>query len=101
MSHTLKPEHALHGSTTVLWRAEGTDHRRIVLFIAQTFSKKNNVPYILESNPHPSLIRTSFSRFLKRKKKLVRLSNPHLSFNRPLPTRQIDSVMSDDGESEE
>jgi len=57
--------------------------------------------YILESNPHPNLIRTSFCRFLKRKKKLVRGSNPHLSFNRPLPTRQPDSVMSDDGESDE
>ena len=32
-----------------------------------------------------NLIRTSFCRFLKRKKKkLVRCSNPHLSFNRPL-----------------
>ena len=31
-----------------------------------------------------NLIRTSFCRFLKRKKKLVRGSNPHLSFNRPL-----------------
>jgi hypothetical protein len=30
------------------------------------------------------LIRTSFCRFLKRKKKLVRGSNPHLSFNRTL-----------------
>ena len=43
-----------------------------------------NVPYFLESNPHPNLIRTGFCRFLKRKKKLVRSSNPHLSFNRPL-----------------
>jgi hypothetical protein len=34
-------------------------------------------------------------------KKLVRGSNPHLSFNHPLPTRQTDSVMSDDGESDE
>ena len=42
------------------------------------------VPYNLESNPHPNLIRTSFCRFLKRKKKLVRGSNPYLSFNRPL-----------------
>jgi len=33
------------------------------------------------------------------KNKLVRGSNPHLSFNRLLPTRQTDSVMSDDGES--
>ena len=29
------------------------------------------IPYILESNPHPNLIRTSFCRFLKRKKKKV------------------------------
>jgi len=28
----------------------------------------NVIPYILESNPHPNLIGTSFSRFLKRKK---------------------------------
>ena len=42
------------------------------------------IPYILESNSHPNLIRTSFCRFLKRKTKLVRGSNPHLSFNRPL-----------------
>jgi len=35
------------------------------------------------------------------KKKLVRGSNLHLSFNRPLPTKQTDSVMSDDGESDE
>ena len=41
------------------------------------------MPYILESNPHPNLIRTRFCRILK-KKKLVRGSNPHLSFNRPL-----------------
>jgi len=34
-------------------------------------------------------------------KKSVRGSNPHLSFNRPLPTRQTDSVISDDGESDE
>ena len=59
------------------------------------------LPYILESNPHPDLIHTSFCRFLKRKKKLVRGSNPHLSFNRPFPTRQTDSVMSDDGGSDE
>ena len=43
------------------------------------------VPYILKSNLHPNLIRTSFCQFLKRKK-LVRGSNPHLSFNRPLRT---------------
>ena len=53
------------------------------------------LPYILE------LIRTSFCRFLKRKEKLVRGSNPHFFFNRPLPTRQTDSVMSDDGKSDE
>jgi len=48
-----------------------------------------------------NLIRASFCPFLKRKKMFVRGSNPHLSFNRPLPTRQTDSVMSDDGESDE
>jgi len=37
-----------------------------------------------------NLIRIRFCRFLKRKKKLRRGSNPHLSFNRPLPTRQTD-----------
>ena len=42
-----------------------------------------HIPYILKSNPHPNLIRTSFCRFLKGKK-LVLSSNPHLSFNRPL-----------------
>ena len=42
----------------------------------------------------PNLIRTSFCRFLKRKK-LVRGSNPHLSFNRPLPTRQTDWIILD------
>jgi len=41
-----------------------------------------------------------FGDFLKEKKSLHG-SNPHLSFNRPLPTRQTDSVMSDDGESDE
>ena len=59
------------------------------------------LPSILEYNPQPNLIRTRFCRFLKWKKKLVSGSNPHLSFNRPLPTRQTDSVMSDDGESDE
>ena len=34
-------------------------------------------------------------------KKLVRGSNPHISFNRPLPTRQIDSFMGVDGEPDE
>ena len=47
-------------------------------------AKRNQLPYILKSNPHPNLIRTSFCRFLKRKKKVVSGSNPHLSFNRPL-----------------
>ena len=41
-----------------------------------------------------------FADFLN-EKKLVRGSNPHLSFNRPFPKRQTDSVMSDDGESDE
>ena len=42
-----------------------------------------------------NLIRTSFCRFLKRKKKLVRGSNPNLSFNCPLPTRQTDWILLD------
>jgi hypothetical protein len=37
------------------------------------------LPYIIESNPH-----LVFAIFLN-EKKLVRASNPHLSFNRPLP----------------
>ena len=47
-------------------------------------SFRRDIPYILQSNPHPNLIRTRFCRFLKRKKKLVRGSNPHLSLNHPL-----------------
>jgi len=47
-----------------------------------------------------NLIRNIFADFLN-EKKLVRGSNPHLPFNRSLPTRQTDSVMSDDGESDE
>ena len=43
-----------------------------------------------------NLIRTRFCRFLKRKKKLVRGSNPHISFNFPLPTRQTDWIILDD-----
>ena len=45
--------------------------------------------YILESNPH-----LVFADFLN-KKKLVHASNPHLSFNRPLPTRQADWIILD------
>jgi hypothetical protein len=59
------------------------------------FALSNYVPYIRESNPHPNLIRTGFCRFLKRKKKLVRGSNPQLSFNRPLFTRQTDWIILD------
>jgi hypothetical protein len=55
-------------------------------------NRVKNIPYILESNPHPNQILTSFCRFLKQKK-LVRGSNPHLSFNRPLPTRQTDWII--------
>jgi hypothetical protein len=42
-----------------------------------------NITYILESNPH-----SVFGDFLNGKK-LVRGSNPHLSFNRPLPTGRL------------
>ena len=57
--------------------------------------KTPHLPYILEPNPHPNLICTSFCWFLKVKKKFVRGSNPHLSFNRPLPTRQTDWIILD------
>jgi len=67
----------------------------------------NKVPYILESNPCPNLIHTSFCRFLKRKKKLVRCSNPHVWKDDGEDKDDSDwmtdndSVMSDDGESDE
>jgi hypothetical protein len=48
-----------------------------------------NIPYILESNPHPNLIRTFFFATFLNEKKLVRASNLHLSFNRPLPTGRL------------
>jgi hypothetical protein len=41
------------------------------------------IPYILEYNPH-----SGFSDFFNRKK-LVRGSNLHLSFKRPLPTGRL------------
>jgi hypothetical protein len=41
------------------------------------------LPYILESNPHPV-----FGDFLN-EEKLVGDSNPHLSFNHPLPTGRL------------
>ena len=55
----------------------------IILWLTSTQNPCVVLPYILESNPHPNLIRTSFCRFLN-EKNLVRGSNPHLSFNRPL-----------------
>ena len=85
----------------------GAEYIWFLSFVTSFLDRRNvhihsrtELPYILESNPHPNLIRTSTRRFLKRKKKLVRGSNLHLSFNRPLPTRQTDSVMSDGGESD-
>jgi hypothetical protein len=50
------------------------------------------MPYILESNPHPNLIRTSFCRFLKRKKSYFAVL---------IRTFHNDSVISDEGESDE
>jgi hypothetical protein len=41
------------------------------------------VPYIFESNPH--LVAATFLN----EKKLVRTSNPHFSFNRPLRTGRL------------
>jgi hypothetical protein len=43
----------------------------------------SDIPYILESNPH-----LVFATFLN-EEKLVRASNPHLSFNRPLSTGRL------------
>ena len=37
--------------------------------LAIVHEERTVLPYILKSNPHPNLIRTSFCRFLKRKKK--------------------------------
>jgi hypothetical protein len=56
-------------------------HRHANYFI--TASHRKNLPYFLESNPH-----LVFATFLN-EKKLVRASNPHLSFNRPLPTGRL------------
>ena len=40
----------------------------ICVFRAVLRHVEHRLPYFLESNPHPNLIRTSFCRFLKRKK---------------------------------
>jgi hypothetical protein len=63
---------------------------RCVQFLKEGFRVKKleshiyfNLPYILESNPH-----LVFATFLN-EKKLVRASNPYLSFNRPLPTGRL------------
>jgi len=50
-----------------------------------TAFRSHHIPYILDSNPHLNLICTRFANFLN-EKTLVRSSNPHLSFNRPLRT---------------
>jgi hypothetical protein len=52
------------------------------LFFCKSWMKLQ-IPYILESNPH-----LVFATFLN-EKKLVRASNPHLSFNRPLSTGRL------------
>ena len=67
------------------------DYKRLKELNSTVFG---NLPYILPSNPHPNPIRTSFSRFLKQKMS-VRGSNPHLSFNSPLPTGQTDWIILD------
>ena len=88
----------------------------ILLMLTNTFLIQNRndkrkeeadeLPYILESNPHPNPIRTNFCRFLK-KKKLVRGFNPHLWEEEGEDkddsdwVTENDSVMSDDGESDE
>ena len=82
----------------VLYILESNLHLNVIRTSFCRFLKRKKL--VRGSNPHLNVIRTSFCRFLKRKK-LVRGSNLHLSFNRPLPTRQTDSVMSDDSESDE
>jgi len=77
------------------------------IFIQSLNIKTCRIPYILESTPYPNLIRTSFCRFLKRKKKLVRGSNKHLWEDDGEDkddsdwVTDNDSVMGDDGESDE
>jgi hypothetical protein len=74
-------------SQQILWIVLSSPFRILPFAISiQSLVENNNsyIPYILESNPHPNLIRSSFADFLNEKKKLVRSSNPHLSFNRLL-----------------
>jgi len=47
--------------------SERFGHNAVNLLSSRVFFV-TNIPHILESNPHPNLIRTSFCRFLKRKK---------------------------------
>jgi len=62
------------------------------------------LPYILESNPHPNLIRTSFCRFLKRKNgsedDILWEDDSEDKDDSDWVTDK-DSVMSDDGDSDE
>jgi hypothetical protein len=46
---------------------------------------EHNIPYIIESNPH-SVFGDFFKKGKGKGKRSVCDSNPHLSFNRPLPT---------------
>jgi len=48
--------------------AEAPKHVGAFVTIKNILIQYFNIPYILEANPHPNLIRTSFCRFLKRKK---------------------------------
>jgi hypothetical protein len=54
----------LHESTFML------PYKYIACLVYDSHIRHVNIPYILEFNPHPNLIRTSFRRFLKRKKKV-------------------------------
>ena len=56
-------------SIAVDWQAVSCHMSCVVFGVLQlASSSRQNLPYILESNPHLNLIRTSFCRFLKRKK---------------------------------
>jgi len=95
------------------WKCNVCLNKRKIFKIALAFYRRYfkgrvKIPYILESNPHPNLIRTSFCRFHKRKKKSVRGSNPHFLWDDNGEDKDYsdwvtdnDSVTSDDGESDE
>ena len=78
----------------VAYTALDANQRDLAKDVKGFWNTRYQIPYILESNPYPNLIALVFADFLK-VKKLVRGSNPHFSFNRPLPTRQTHRIILD------